>query len=535
MTSPRPLLLLLSTLSQVVTFYFDDYSDPVSDDVSIQDLARVFGEDAPEFRVNCTDNGEVLRWLNAQLERDANLTRTNHRLSAILNALHGEGSLCTNELNDLENLLTALNSLLENKEHSLLLTDNIGQDLTNIFDRTKQLASNELISCCKSLKENLNQVEADLITKINEKVNNPKPNIDKIDLQAKHTKMEIQIKEFNERLNVLMEQQNAVGALKPDESCCLVTESKLNKIEDQLHEGNKKIEDNIYSLQQIIKVQEETLSRMNDTQKSLEECKLNAKNITIIEDIVSNLTIQLKDKEDNAAKSCTDSSKKQTEIEFEIKSVFALCTKIDECHKEIDRVSYTINGNIELVKTKVAEMEGQVNSIQKTGPVEHRELTDLENKQEESLKELDAHISDRKEAGAKFQLKIDQRLTDLEIQLSKNNDEGLNDIMLKLKLLEKRFERQNKNKDIPPELAAQIDDLENQIKEANKKLKDKKAIIDDCSAKCKNLDKLNDLIDLIEDFEQKLKVKQTDQRLHPIKPTKKKKESSIGGVDTMKD
>lgn len=535
MTSPRLLLLLLSTLSQVVTFHFDDYSDPLSEDVSIQDLVRVFGEDAPQFRVNCTDNGEVLRWLNAQLERDANLTRTNHRLSAVLNALHGKGNLCTNELKDLENLLKALNSLLENKEHTLLLTDNIGQDLTNIFDRTKQLASNELISCCKSLKEKLNQVEADLITKINEKVNNPKPNIDKIDLQAKHTKMEMQIKEFNERLNVLMKRQNAVGTLKPDETCCLVAESKLNKIEDQLREGNKKIEVNIYSLQQIIKVQEETLSRMNDTKKSLNECKLNAKNITIIEELVSKLRIELKIKDDNVAKSCNDSSKKQTEIEFEIKSVFALCTKFDECHREIDSVSYTINDNIELIKTKVAQMESQLNSIQKTGPVEHKELTDLKNKQEKSLKELDTHISDRKEAGAKFQRTIDQRLTDLEIQLSKNNDEDLNDIMLKLKLLEKRFERQNKNKDIPPELAAQIDDLENQIKEANKKLKDKKAIIDDCTAKCKNLDKLNDLIDLIEDFEKKLKDKQNNQRLHPIKPTKKKKESDIGGVDTMND
>lgn len=537
MTSPRLLLLLLSTLSQVVTFHYNDFSDPLNDDdddkLINQGLTRIFDDESADIQVNCTDKGEVLQWLNTQLERNANVTRTNHRLTAVLNAFNGNGNLCTAELHDLEQLLNALNSLLDGKERPLLLTDNIGQDLTNIFDRTKQLAAKGLISCCKSLKENLNQVEADLIRTINQKVNNPEPNIDKIDLQTKHTKMELQIKELSERLNILAKQQSEIDTVKPDESCCLGTESKLNKIEEQLREGNKKIEDNIYTLQDIIKVQLETLSKMNDTKKSLVECQLNTKNITIIEQIVSDLKIQLENKKEIATKSCVDSLKKQMEIELKITNVFGLCQKIDECQSETDKVSNIINDNIESLKIKVIEMESQVNFIRKDRPGDHTELQDLENKLEEKLTELDTHIYDRKEAGAKLQLRIEQRLSELKVQLSKNNEENLNDIMLKLKLLEKRLEKQNKNNHIPSELTVQIEDLENQIKDANRKLRDRKALIDDCMAKCKNLDKLNDLIDEIEDFEQRQKVKVKDQKIQPSKTTKKPKESAIGGIDAF--
>lgn len=536
MTSPRLLLLLLSTLNQVATFQYYDYDDLDLDEIPKQNLTRMINASL----LNCSDQGEVVRWINEQVERNTNVTRINQRLDLILQALNGKGNLCADENRDLAKLLEALNVLLAGKEDPLQSSNNIRQDLIIIFDKTKQLAAKELTSCCERLNQRVNQLEVDLTMQIKLKFENLKPNQMEIDLRAKYTELEVHIKEIIERLYKLEQQQNKIEteSKKPDETCCLMTEKKINALEEQLRESNKKVDQNILHLEATIKIQLETITKINDTKTSLQECLSNVKNISIIEEVVKDLKIQIEIIQDNAAKQCANEEKLQIELKFKIEKVLGLCTKMQDCRKEIERNANTINANIELVTSKITEIENQINILNKNGPNNSDDLKDLESKLDEKLQELEKYLSDRKKAGAKYQMDIDLRIDKLQIQLSSNNEEQISDIMQKLNRLEKRLDKLTKNKDTSADIETQIGDLEEQLKQANKKLRDKNALVDDCTVNCKNLDKLNDLIDKIEDFEEKLKA--YDNRIHKYtttttkpkkpKPTKKKDESAIGGV-----
>lgn len=537
MTSPRLLLLVLSTLNQVATFHYYDYSDYDDldpDEIPKQNLTRMI---VPSL-LNCTDQGEVLRWINEQVERNTNVTRINERLALILQALNGKGNRCADENRDLAKLLEALNVLLAGKEDLLQSSNNIRQDLIIIFDKTKELAAKELTSCCKRLNQRVKQLEVDLTMQIKLKFENLKPNQMEIDLRAKYTELEVHIKEIIERLYKLEQQQNKIETefKKPDETCCLTAEKKINELEEQLRESNKKVDHNILKLEGTIKIHLETITKINETKNSLQECLSNAKNISIIEEVVKALRIQIKILEDNDSKQCANEEKLQIELKFKIEKVLGLCTKIEDCRKEIERNANTINANIELVTSKLTEIQNQINLLNKNGPNNGDDLKDLENKLDEKLQELEKYLSDRKKAGAKFQMDIDLRIDKLQIQISTNNEEKISDIMQKLNRLEKRLDKLTQNKDTSADLQTQIEDLEEQLKQANKKLRDKNALVDDCTANCKNLDKLNDLIDKIEDFEEKFKEYDgrvryaTTTKPTKSKPTKKNEESAIGGV-----
>lgn len=537
MTSPRLLLLVLSTLNQVATFHYYDYSDYDDldpDEIPKQNLTRMI---VPSL-LNCTDQGEVVRWINEQVERNTNVTRINERLALILQALNGKGNRCADENRDLAKLLEALNVLLAGKEDLLQSSNNIRQDLIIIFDKTKELAAKELTSCCEQLNQRVKQLEVDLTMQIKLKFENLKPNQMEIDLRAKYTELEVHIKEIIERLYKLEQQQNKIETefKKPDETCCLTAEKKINELEEQLRESNKKVDHNILKLEGTIKIHLETITKINETKNSLQECLSNAKNISIIEEVVKALRIQIKILEDNDSKQCANDEKLQIELKFKIEKVLGLCTKIEDCRKEIERNANTINANIELVTSKLTEIQNQINLLNKNGPNNGDDLKDLENKLDEKLQELEKYLSDRKKAGAKFQMDIDLRIDKLQIQISTNNEEKISDIMQKLNRLEKRLDKLTQNKDTSADLQTQIEDLEEQLKQANKKLRDKNALVDDCTANCKNLDKLNDLIDKIEDFEEKFKEYDgrvryaTTTKPTKSKPTKKNEESAIGGV-----
>lgn len=537
MTSPRLLLLVLSTLNQVATFHYYDYSDYDDldpDEIPKQNLTRMI---VPSL-LNCTDQGEVVRWINEQVERNTNVTRINERLALILQALNGKGNRCADENRDLAKLLEALNVLLAGKEDLLQSSNNIRQDLIIIFDKTKELAAKELTSCCEQLNQRVKQLEVDLTMQIKLKFENLKPNQMEIDLRAKYTELEVHIKEIIERLYKLEQQQKKIESesKKPDETCCLTAEKKINELEEQLRESNKKVDHNILKLEGTIKIHLETITKINETKNSLQECLSNAKNISIIEEVVKALRIQIKILEDNDSKQCANEEKLQIELKFKIEKVLGLCTKIEDCRKEIERNANTINANIELVTSKLTEIQNQINLLNKNGPNNGDDLKDLENKLDEKLQELEKYLSDRKKAGAKFQMDIDLRIDKLQIQISTNNEEKISDIMQKLNRLEKRLDKLTQNKDTSADLQTQIEDLEEQLKQANKKLRDKNALVDDCTANCKNLDKLNDLIDKIEDFEEKFKEYDgrvryaTTTKPTKSKPTKKNEESAIGGV-----
>lgn len=536
MTSPRLLLLLLSTLSQVATFDYYDYEDPDPDEIPKPSITRIIDESL----LNCTDQGEVVRWINEQVERNTNVARINQQLSLILQALNGKGNLCADENRNLAKLLEALNILLAGKEDPLQSSNNFGQDLINIFEKIKQIAAKELTSCCEHLNERVNQLEVDLTMQIKLKFENLKPNQMEIELRAKYTEMEMHIKEIIERLSKLEHQQNKVETelIKPDETCCQTAEHKIHELEKQWQESNKKIDNNILKLEGTIKIQLETIIKMNETKNSLKECLSNAKNISLIEEVVKELKIQIKILQDDAAKKCDNEEKLQIELKFKIEKVLGLCKKIEDCRKEIESNANNINANIELVTSKITEIEHQINILNKNGPNNDDDLKDLEKKLDEKLQELEKYILDRKKASAKFQMDIDLRIDKLQLQISTNNEEQISDIMQKLNRLEKRLDKLTKDKETSADLATQIEDLEDQLKQANKKLRDKNALIDDCTASCKNLDKLNDLIDKIEDFEKQLKGKitkgtTTTKSSKITRPTKKRDESAIGGIDFL--
>ncbi|XP_064539859.1 putative leucine-rich repeat-containing protein DDB_G0290503 [Drosophila montana] len=265
MTSLQFLLLLLSASLQMEAFRYYDYDD--NEEVNFRSNAHGYGR-AVTTRTACESHGEIARWINEQVVRNAKLTSFNQHLGKLLNALNtkrpeqiGDEHCCFYEKDTMEKILKDMTSLSASSGigvgKPLESSGDIGKDLDSILDRMKMLIGKDTKTCCDQLTDNLKAMEADLVKQLDElsrKLNeqNEDNTKQRDELKDKQADLEKKLKDIAQRIEQL--EQNQKDNKAEAEKCC----KELNSRVDDLN-------------QQLEKAQAETQKKANELKKELKD------------------------------------------------------------------------------------------------------------------------------------------------------------------------------------------------------------------------------------------------------------------------
>ncbi|XP_023176013.2 keratin, type II cytoskeletal 1 [Drosophila hydei] len=164
----------------------------------------------------------------------------------------------------------------------------------------------------------------------------------------------------------------------------------------------------------------------------------------------------------------------------------------------------------EALHDRIKDLQNQINTLKNILNITEINLNNNEAKLvgisetlKEKSKEFEQVNQDRENAANTFKDQTEEHLNKLELLISMQNSSKPNDELIKRIIKLEELEKiMSEDVEKILKLETTITDLQSQLEEALKRLKDSEANFNECTEKCAKLDELNDLIDRLEDLEQ---------------------------------
>ncbi|EDW68994.2 putative leucine-rich repeat-containing protein DDB_G0290503 [Drosophila virilis] len=430
--------------------------------------------------------------------------------------------------------------------------------LKDIAQRIEQLEQKqkdnkaEAEKCCKELNsrvDELNQQLEKAQAETQRKANELKKELK--DLQDKQKEQQDQIN------NIQVESERRIGNIKLIKEKCDKT-CEINKLESQLLQGNSTENSplaKITQLEQAVNEHKEQLEKLVKLAASISHCRQFYDELKKME-----TTVQELEKQNTPEPQDMNNCPGLDELKAEVNRAKACCKNVDRLSKDLEQLQQNVDQmganygdhiakleaalkdlqrrlnealdklnsassttvkpttdgiDAQAVDELIKQLQGKLAATNDLLSVIQKNLDDNENKLNEikddlikKYDELAKLNAERQKDAQEFKNRAEQRLNELEKLLLKSNNNNHNDpvklddkIVQRLTDLEKQHKKLRKDTDKILELEQRIAELEARLKDALENLHENDAELNKCLNSCKGLDKLDDLIDRIEDLE----------------------------------
>ncbi|XP_032309906.1 probable DNA double-strand break repair Rad50 ATPase [Drosophila ananassae] len=484
-------------------------------------------KDKEDLEKKLKDLEDLLKDLKDRLEKlDKKLAENSHseqkccaeldsKIRDLENQIKQMKNQSDDKAKDLENQLKGFKDKQQDQENQM---KDLKKTVENRMEKVKDLTEKCEKSCDRGNNDYLSDLEA-RFDQLDKLMKNVSKNIDNNHLGASDPNMVAKIKICEENakslqiIEALLKNLTNSRCDKNNDENCLQLNNRIKDMEQQKKDLDEKLEKSISCCKEIGELREKTTRLKIELQITTEKYE---KHISGSDADYNKLRDQLMNK--------------LAELEALIKKKEQ--EKPTQNDKDLDQKIRTLQIEVTKIQETLKDIKNHLNDFSNLNKNQSDTMRIMFNKLTEELLQL-------KQKSGELETKIVLRVEDLENKLL-NNTFSSNIANDRLQRMENLYESLRQDLDKAQKKFQILSNLDQMAKDAQSRLLKLEEPVNNCRGKCSQIEKMDDLIDKIEDLE---KIAKIPSRKRPVtsngkgkmikttKTTKKNVNSWVGGID----